>query len=228
MKDYEYGIIPKRYFDFKAIDMSPIICTFPPDMRAIEFFRYFMSGPVNRPIYCAFANGPVANIFLGQGFSFNFRPSGFLVRAFPKEKPVLGRSFLESLDDFWARYLKPEQRTKNPINGWLLELCSFPFLNAANYLRLRGDMSRWDDLYDKALSLIQEKQWLGEEWAKRAEGDLAAGNKPLALGAYEMSALEFLNAGQLEKGVESLRKAAALDPPNQNLRRILENLESSK
>jgi hypothetical protein len=228
MKDYEYEIIPRRYFDLKAIDMSPIYHTFPPEMRAIEFFRYIKSGPMNRPMYCAFANGPVADIFLHNGFSFKFRPYGFLVRVFPKEKLVCEHDFLKPLDDFWIKYLEPKKRTSNPINGLLLELCSHPFLNAANYMRLQGDMSRWDDLYEKALSLIQDKRWLGEEWAKRADGDLASGNKPLTLGAYEMSALEYLSAGLPEKGVESLKKAIALDPENLNLRRILKNLEPVK
>jgi hypothetical protein len=184
----------------------------------LDFFN--TGAPERIPVlYCAFTNGPVALAYLQHNNKFYFAPSGILIRAFPQE-PFAGEN-LKLLDELWAKFLVPSKRSLNPINALFLEICAHPYFNTANYLKLRGDLTHWDCLYDEALSLIQEKSWLADEWSRRAEGDLLLGNKINALVDYENSAAEYLEIEKTNLAKENLQRALTLDPDNLNLKRAL-------
>jgi hypothetical protein len=96
----------------------------------------------------------------------------------------------------------------------------------AHYLMLKKDMTHWNWLYDRALSLISEQPWLAGEWAKRAEGDVLLGDKKEAVRAYEISAFQYLAAGMNKKADTSLQKALTLDPKNLDARQMLTTLQT--
>ncbi len=171
------------------------------------------------PIYCAFSNGPLETLTLEFQSPFSFRPSGIAIQAFPHTQAG-GSGYSGPLDEFWDQYLEPGKRSSNPINGLFLELCAHPYLNTAHYLRMRGDLSKWDRLYDRALSLIQENQWQADEWSIRADGDSMLGNKPKAIGSYLTAAGIYLRIGQQDKARNNFRKAALLDPSDADLARL--------
>jgi len=171
------------------------------------------------PIYCAFSNGPFESLVLDLQMPFYFQPTGMTIHAFPDSKTDNLRT-TSSLNEFWQRYLKPTKRSPNPINGILQELCAHPYINMANYLKLSGDLSNWDQLYDRALTLIQENQWLGDEWSARGDGDSLLGNRSKAIGSYLTAAGIYLRIGQKDKALDNFRKAALLDPADTDLKHL--------
>jgi tetratricopeptide (TPR) repeat protein len=102
----------------------------------------------------------------------------------------------------------------------LTELCAHPYINTANYLKLRGDLSQWDVLYDRALSLIQDAQWSAQTWSNRAEGDLLRGDKEKAIGSYLNAASIYISVRDTKNGRANAQKAATLDPSNPDLKRL--------
>ena len=176
--------------------------------------------PVHPSFYCAFPNGELQGLCSRLGIPFYFRPSGVSIQAFPHNPQPPFMESLAQLDDFWERYLKPGKRSTNPINGLFLELCAHPYINAADYLKLRDDLTQWDKLYDEGLSLIGEDPWLAEAWSQRAAGDLLLGEKPKALESYLLSAEIDLGLGLKEPAKTALQKVLELDPSNEKIRRI--------
>lgn len=176
------------------------------------------------PIYCAFPNGPFLTGYLRYAKSASFRPIGTVIEFRPSSSS-LPHEPVRPLMDLWEKYLAPEQRSKNPINGLLIELCAHPYLNMADYLRLKGNLTLWDGLYDRALGLIAENPWLAETWEARGDGDLLLKEKNRALGAYEAAALNYWNCGLRTKAEKALQKASRLDPTNSGLKRLSAALE---
>ena len=219
-KPYEYGLIQKRCPDLSQNNPGLSGKTLSEDL----LFNALKTGSFHRPFYCAFSNGPFVEMYLRHSPSFYFQPSGTLIKCMGSTQPQLVRNLVPVLNDFWERYLQLNKRSPNPINGFFLGMCSYPFTNAAYYLKMRRDLTYWDWFYERALSLIQIKDWLAQEWDKKGEGDLLSGKKGEALGAFVMSALEYLNAGEPEKSKASLQRALTIDPGNEKLQQILTNL----
>ncbi len=218
---YEYPLIQKNYPDLTRTGVSlPSKLT-----DETSFFAALQNGAIDRPLYCSFSNGAFEQMALQHFPSFYFQPSGILIKCLGSSAPPTAQSLVPFLNDFWEHYLSHEKRSPNPINGLLLGFCAYPFTDAAYYLELRRDFSRWDWFYDRALSLIQIKSWLAEEWEKKGEGDLGAGKNQEALAAFEESALEHLKAGEFEKSRTCLQKAITLDPANQTLIEILNRVK---
>jgi hypothetical protein len=190
------------------------------------FFHWLGMTSIGYPIYCAFPNGPFMEMFLRNNASLSFRPEGFETRLNPLRDALSTNSQIDLLNDFWVHYLTPSNRSTNPINGLFLELCAHPYLNMAHYLMLKKDMTHWNWLYDRALSLISEQPWLAGEWAKRGEGDVLLGDKKEAVGAYEISAFQYLEAGMNEKAALILQKVLTLDPKNPDASQMLTTLHS--
>ncbi len=223
-KGYQYGLIEKNQPGLIPPDFS-----LPQKSEISEdsFFQNLETGKIHHPFYCAFSNGPFVELYLKHNPSFQFQPSGILIEALlPGKQSVVYP--INILDDFWERYLGTKKRTANPINGLFLGICSHSFTNAANFLRLKGDMTQWDPLYNRALTLIPTPKWKAETWEQRAEGDFQTGNKDGALKAYVNSAFEFWDAGQAEGAIRTLKKALILDPASIALRQMLKSLENSK
>jgi len=180
-------------------------------------------------LFCSFPNGPVASYKEKDSqkpLRFYFKPAGIITHAFPVEPSFNSTANLKILNDFWEQYLEPEKQNANPINGLLLELCAHPYLNTANYLKLKGNLSHWDDLYNQGLSLIQENPWLAQTWEMRAEGEVELGKKREATAAYAISALQYQSAKMALEERLCLKKALFLDPSNTALRQALTNLET--
>ena len=213
-KDYEYSLLQK---DQKLKPIIPSIAL----MDQPGFFQW-IGNPLNgSPIYCAFSNGPFQEMFLRHNPSLSFRPEGLTIRIHPPGEASPSRRTVNLLDEFWVRYLMFYNRSPNHINRLFLELCAYPYLNMAQYLRFKGDWSAWDALNCNGLKLILEEPWLADEWARRAEEHLFAGEKSAAIGDYEASALGYGDAQLTEKSLMSLQKALALDPKNENIRQHL-------
>jgi hypothetical protein len=113
--------------------------------------------------------------------------------------------------NFWDRYLTTGKRSINPINGLFLELCAHPYINEANFLKLKGDLIFWDVLYDHALTLIQENPWRAQTWFNRAEGDLLIDKKQDASLAYDASAFEYLSIGMRKEGMLAFQNAQMIE-----------------
>lgn len=171
------------------------------------------------PVYCAFSNGPLESLVLDLQIPFYFQPSGLTIHVFPDSK-MDDPGTMNSLDEFWLRYLKATKRSSNPINGLFQELCAHPYIDTARYLKMRGDLTNWDQLYDRALSLIQENQWQADEWSARADGDDLLGNKSKAIGSYLTAAVIYLRMGQKDKALNNFRKASHLAPSDPDLARL--------
>jgi hypothetical protein len=178
-------------------------------------------------LYCAFPNGAFAGFCHKQGLPFYFKPSGIPIQAFPGKASSSKESLAGSLDLFWDRYLEPEKRGSNPINGLLFEICAHPFIITANYLRMEGDFTHWDLYYDRALSLIRENPWLAQTWYDRGKGDVRMGNKKEAEKAFLTSAFQFLSAGLNAEALHALQRAQTLDPGNPALPKIITRIKST-
>jgi len=178
------------------------------------------------PIYCAFPNGDFITGYLKNAKTTSFKPTGTITEFMPSKDSNNKGQVLQPLKELWEEYLEPERRSSNPINGLLLELCAHPYLNTANYLKLKGDLSNWNDLYDKGLSLIQENPWLAQTWEMRADGDVSLGNNRETAAAYVMSALQYQSVGMEKEARLCLKKALAQDPSNAKLQKALTSLEA--
>jgi len=221
-RPYEYPLIQKS-----NPDLFPAGAIFPGgELNEELFFNRLGQGSLGRPFYCAFSNGTFAEMYLRHHESFHFQPSGILIKCMGSNRPAAAGDLIVPLNDFWEHYLQPENLHPQPINGLFLGICSHPFTNAAYYLEMKNDFSRWDWFYERALSLIPKGVWLADAWVKKAEGNLLAGQKGEAFGALESAALEYLKAGDIEKSKTSLQKALALFPGDQRLRGILDQLET--
>ncbi len=117
------------------------------------------SSPAGHPIYCAFPNGDFINGYLHYAKTSAFKPTGTVVEFMPPKKALQKSPDLGPLEDLWERHLAPERRSGNPIDGLLMELCAYPYLNMANYLKFFHNMKYWNSYYSRALSLIQNPRW---------------------------------------------------------------------
>lgn len=177
--DFDYfSILYLKEAEHKRPDVDLTLTTFMTKSAWEGLVCRFSSTPPvgSQPVYCAFPNGDFVNRYLFFAKTAFFRPQGTITEFMPL-KSSDNRKSLQPLEGLWERYLAPGRRSINPIDGFLLELCAHPYLNTADFLRLRGDLTCWDPLYEKGLSLISENPWLAETWARRAEGDAALGEK---------------------------------------------------
>ena len=173
-----------------------------------------------RPIYFAFPNGTFMTDYLQRSGSPFFKPSGTVIELNPSES-IQKREKLQPLEELWELDLAPECRHPNPINGLLLELCAHPYLNMANYMKLKNDFSHWDSYYLRALSLIPDPEWRAKEWSNKAEGDLKSGSLQLAVQDYVASSQEYFLSGRVGESRDNLQKALELDPRNPGLHQLI-------
>jgi hypothetical protein len=168
-----------------------------------------------RPIYCAFPNGDFVNGYLRRAKQVSFSPNGTIIRLLRKTKATTTDLDQIPLNDLWDHYLAPALTNNvslNPINGLMAELCAHPYINAANYLKFKGDLRNWDSFYVKSLSLIQDPKWSAETSANKAEGDLLLGDKTVALVDYLFAYQQYKKLGMGIQSEEMWRKALGLQP----------------
>lgn len=204
-KDYQYTLLQEKRLALRFAPASAL-------QNEELLFQWLGGSLVNLPLYCAFPNGPFAEMFLRHNTSLVFRPEGLTIRVHPRQTASSARSSIMILDDFWIRHLMPPNRSTNPINGLFLELCAHPFLNTANYLKLRHDMLHWDSYYLQALNLIRDPRWRAETWANKAKIDLEDGKKRIAMEEYILSARNYKQSGMEIKANEMLGKALQINP----------------
>ena len=209
-RDYEPRLLAEQFKDLGG------------DLTEKGFLLGLLKG--TRPIYCAFSNGSVETSYSRQHIPFYFRPAGLAINAFPGRSPNPAPPLSGPLNEFWERYLRPAKRSPNPINGLFLELCAHPYINWADYLKLTGDLTQWEILYGRAISLIQENPWLAQTWDKRAEGELLLGNKGAAVESYITAARNYGRMGDRTKAYGEVQKARALFPQEPGLRKLLLDL----
>ena len=214
--DYDYfSILYLQKVEHHRPDVGLKMTTFLAKDDWKHLAREVSSGlsPVGHPIYCAFPNGDFINSYLKNAKAASFRPAGTITEFMPSEAlKNKGPAFQQQLEEFWERHLKPEQRSSNPIDGLLLELCAHPYLNTANYLKFRGDLRAWDDFYEKSLSLIQEPKWSAETSVNKAEGDLLLNNKTAVLIDYIYAFEQYKKAGLPIQAEETWQKVQAMRP----------------
>lgn len=215
--DYDYfSMIYLQQVEHKRPDVDLKLTTFLTQSDWENLARRFSGNPRagGGPLYCAFPNGPFVNGYLQYAGTAYFKPAGTVVEFMATPASQKEGSTLQPLEELWNRYLIPEPMTPNPIDGLLQELCAHPYLNTANYLRFRGDLRYWDSYYLRALSLIQDSRWLAETWANKAGGDIKLKKSQIAAADYLLSAMEYRREGMMNDALESIKKAAALDPSN--------------
>ncbi len=179
----------------------------------------------SRPVFFTFSNGSFVDLFLSHLPGYRFRLSGILLHWVTKpEKNSDVNSLLES-NDFWNKSLKALKSDRDPSDYLLLDTCAHPFLNIANYLKTEGNLSNWDLLYDRALSLMEEKSWIAETWDRRAEGDKFLGNTNKVLLDLENSAKKYLEDGAPDKSLRELQMALVISPNDNQAKRMIALLD---
>lgn len=205
--DYDYfSILYLREVEHRRPDVGLRMTTFLTDSDWVHLVKEVSSGSSlpGYPLYCAFSNGDFINGYLQRSKTASFMPSGTITEFMP---PKFSKrdNLLQPLDQFWDRYLASAVRHANPINGLLLELCAHPYLDTAQFLRLRNDYSRWDTYPGIASALIQDNHWLGDIWAEKGSVDKKMGRTKEALGDFGLALVEYQQAGDLQKYNEAFQ-----------------------
>lgn len=161
------------------------------------------------------------NGLLKRTFSVSFYPTGTVIRFSSNSISRDPVSNCIPLDELWEHYLKPaisgegtfiKNKGLNPINALMIQLCAHPFLNMANYLKMRGNLQEWDSSYEKALDLIQDPKWAAETAEGKAEGDLILGDKTVVLADYLYSFQQYQRASMPAQAEQMWQKAFSMRP----------------
>lgn len=192
------------------------------------------TSPAGHSIYCAFPNGDFVNGYLNHSQTAAFEPFGLETQFMPI-KISDEKESLKLLREFLRRYILPNLKNRNPINKLLLELCAHPYLNMADYLKLRHNFDHWGELYTYGICLISDPGWRAQEEEKAAEGWLLSGNskinKKTALTYYMVSGDDYWFSGQKTKAKKMFEKAINIDPTDEivpYIQRDLTDLNNSK
>jgi hypothetical protein len=201
-KPYERELIGKT-------DPTLLISTTPKNEKSV-LFDLVQNNYKSHPIFSTFSNASFSDLYL-KSFSFmNLMPSGILTHIIQPNEVESTNSAQEQLEAFWNEYLQPEIENPSPIQGILRQACANPYLNAAQYEKLQGNLTNWDWYYSRAVNLISDKNWLAQTWFDRAEGNSISGDKRQALQSYQIAAYCFTQLGQMAKAKTAQDKAKAL------------------
>jgi len=201
-KPYERTLILKT-------DSTLLNCT-PNETKNSVLFDLIKNNYKSHPIYCTFANVGFADLYLKNFKEMRLVPSGILTQVIQPKESITSGSLHKTLKSFWDEYLEIECENPSPNQGLLRQACASPFLNAALYEKLHGNLTNWDWYYSKAVNLISEPSWLAQTWFARAEGDALFGNKLEAEKCYQIAAYYFAQFGQLQNAQVALEKAKVL------------------
>ena len=154
--DYDYfSILYLTEAERKRPDVGLTLTTFWKRNYWADLMRHQygtrFAGP--HPIYCCFPNGDFMKENLSRGITAPFTPTGTVVELRTAQSAKNSTPELQPLRSLWDQYLLPGRRSTHSIDGMLLKLCAHPYLNMAQYLALRGDHLRRDELETKGLSL---------------------------------------------------------------------------
>ena len=172
------------------------------------------SSPTGHLLYCAFPNGDFINGYLKHSQEASLRPMGTIIQFMPPKDRFKMSSIQKPLAELWQRYLDPKCRSYNPINGLLLELCAHPYLNMANYLNFRSDLTSWKKYYSYGVSLIQEPKFQAETWEALGDADLKSKVETRAIVEYLLAVDEYHLAGMTSKEIECREKENSMNPYN--------------
>ncbi len=216
--DYDYfSILYLQEVEHKRPDVALRMTTFLTENDWKNLSQEVSSGSTttDHPIYCAFPNGDFINGYLNHAQAASFKPNG-LVTQFMPIKLSNDNESLKLLREFFGRYISPNLMGSNQIDKLLLELCAYPYLNMANYLKVRHNLDHWGELCACGICLISENIWRAQEEANAAEGYLLLKNskinKKMALDYYMVSGDDYWFSGQKTKAKEMFEKAIKIDP----------------
>ena len=182
----------------------------PNETKNSVLFDLIKNNYKSHPIYCTFANVGFADLYLKNFKEMRLVPSGILTQVIQPKESITSGYLHETLKSFWDEYLEIECENPSPNQGLLRQACASPFLNAALYEKLHGNLTNWDWYYSKAVNLISEPSWLAQTWFARAEGNALFGNKLVAEKCYQIAAYYFAQLGQLQNAQVALEKAKIL------------------
>ncbi len=120
-----------------------------------------------RPVFYTFTNGIFADLYLKHLPRYHFQPNGILLRLIGRKGHAYAKNPLFELNSFWGKSIANSIRDINPADTILLQACAHPFIDTAEYLEAKGDSADSNWLYNRALLLIQDKNWRAEITAKK-------------------------------------------------------------